>query len=230
MKTIGLIGGMSFESSIEYERKISSEISRRLGAGHTAKLVTITVDFADLHAKQEAGLWDELHAEMAEIAQRLESAGADLVLICSNTMHVSAPAVEERITVPLLHLADATAFAIKAEGISRVALLGTRFTMSEDFYVGRLERMHGLEVLVPDEGEQDFVHEVIMSELTRGIQTEESRARFLEITHRLRSEGAEGVIAGCTEIEQLVFAEHLDCPYFPTAEIHAMAAVDAALA
>jgi len=220
---------MSFESSIEYERKISDEIGRRLGDGHSAKLVTITVDFHDLHTKQDAGLWAELDEEMAGIAERLESAGADMVLICSNTMHLCAPAIERRIQIPLLHLADATAEAVKAEGLTKVALLGTRFTMSEDFYVGRLEKSHGLEVLVPDKDEQDFIHGVIMSELTRGIQTKESLAGYLKIIARLQGAGAEGVIAGCTEVEQLVFPEHLDCPYFPTAQIHAMAAVDAAL-
>lgn len=229
MKTIGLIGGMSFESSIEYERKISNEIAARLGDGHTAKMVTITVDFHELHVRQDANEWAELDDEMVDIALRLQNAGADMVLICSNTMHRCAPAIEATIGVPLLHLADATAAAIRAEGVERVALLGTRTTMTEDFYLGRLRDSHGLDVIVPDESERDFVHEVIMSELTRGVQTDKSRDGFLKIIRRLRSEGAAGVIAGCTEIEQLVFAEHLDCPYFPTAEIHALAAVDAAL-
>lgn len=229
MKRIGLLGGMSWESSIEYERIINEEVRRRLGGVHSADLVIRSYDFAEIEALQEAGDWDEAGRLLAADALALQSAGAELIVLCTNTMHKVAEAIEAVIDIPFLHLADATAAAVREAGISTVALLGTRYTMEQDFYRSRLE-MHGLEVLVPDEPDRTMVHEVIFAELVRGIITDASKRRYLGAIEALRSAGAEGVIAGCTEIELLVQAEDLDCPYFPTTRLHALAAVDLALA
>ena len=229
MKIIGLLGGMSWESSIEYERLINEEIRRRLGGNHSADLLIRSYDFAEIEAVQEAGDWAAAGSRLAADARRLQEAGAELVVLCTNTMHRVADVIEEAIDVPFLHLADATAEAIKRAGLVRVALLGTRYTMEQDFYRGRLERRHGIEVSVPDEVDRGTVHDVIYRELVRGIVNEESRMAYLDIIDRLVDEGAEGVIAGCTEIELLVTPDDVQCPYFPTTRLHALAAVDAAL-
>ena len=229
MKTIGLLGGMSWESSIEYERIINTEVRRRLGGVHSADLIVRSYDFATIEAMQEAGDWDGAGQLLATDARRLQDAGAELVVLCTNTMHLLAPAIEAAIDVPFLHLADATATAVMARGVDTVALLGTRFTMEMDFYRGRLES-HGLTVLIPNEEDRTVVHDVIYDELVQGVVRDDSRDRYLEIIERLVAAGAEGVIAGCTEIELLVTPDHVDIPYFPTTQLHALAAVDAALA
>jgi aspartate racemase len=229
MKTIGLLGGMSWESSIEYERLINTEVRSRLGGVHSADLLIRSYDFAAIEALQERSDWQAAGTLLAADAARLEAAGAELIVLCTNTMHRVAPAIEAALTVPLLHIADATADAIDRAGLTRVALLGTRYTMEQDFYRGRLIR-RGLEISIPTEEERDMIHRVIFEELVRGEVTTASRDQFLAVIERLIAEGSEGVIAGCTEIELLVTPDDVPCPYFPTTALHAMAAVDAALA
>jgi len=229
MKTIGLLGGMSWESSIEYERIINEQVRARLGGVASADLLIRSYNFADIEMLQASGRWDDAGRLLAADAVRLEEAGAELILLCTNTMHVVAPAIESAITVPFIHLADTTALAVIDAGIDTVALLGTRYTMEQDFYRGRLQQ-HGLSVLVPDEPDRTAVHDVIYHELVKGVTEPSSKAQYLAIIGRLVDRGADGVIAGCTEIELLVIADDLDVPYFPTTFIHASAAVDAALA
>jgi aspartate racemase len=228
MRTIGLLGGMSWESSIEYERLINEGVRARLGGTHSADLIIRSYDFAVIEAMQEAGEWDAAGALLAADARRLQDAGADVVVLCTNTMHAVADRIEAAIDVEFLHLADATAAAAIAIGVERVALLGTRYTMEHDFYRGRLER-HGLAVIVPDEPDRTLVHDVIYDELVRGIVSDESRTAYLAVVDRLVARGAEGVIAGCTEIELLVTADDVAVPYFATTRLHAQAAVAAAL-
>ncbi|CAN5857847.1 aspartate/glutamate racemase family protein [soil metagenome] len=229
MRTIGLLGGMSWESSIAYERLINTEVRRRLGGVHSADLLIRSYDFARIEGLQAAGDWDVAGALLAADAALLEHAGADLIVLCTNTMHRVADAIQAAIGVPLLHLADATAAAVRVAGVERVALLGTRFTMEAAFYRDRLGA-HGLEVLVPQASDRDVVHRVIYDELVRGVVDDGSRDDYLAIIDRLIDRGAQGVIAGCTEIELLVGADEVPCPYFPTTRLHALAAVDAALA
>jgi aspartate racemase len=228
MKTIGLLGGMSWESSVEYERIINTEVRRRLGGVHSGDLLVRSYDFGAIELMQEAGDWDGAGSLLAADARRLQDAGADLILLCTNTMHLVAPAIEEAIDVPFLHLADATARAVIGAGIDAVALLGTRFTMEMDFYRGRLES-HGLRVLVPDEADRIVVNDVIYDELVQGQIVDSSRDVYLEVIDRLVGAGAQGVIAGCTEIELLVTPSDVAIPFFPTTRIHALAGVDAAL-
>ena len=229
MKTIGLLGGMSWESSIEYERLINEGVRARLGGMHSADLVIRSYDFARIEALQSTGDWDAAGDILVADATLLERAGAELIVLCTNTMHVLADRIEAAIGVPFLHLADATASAVRRTDIERVALLGTRYTMEHDFLRRRIEAA-GLDVIVPDEPDRTTVHDVIYDELVRGIVLPESRVRYLEVIDRLTERGAAGVIAGCTEIELLVSADDIAVPYFPTAAIHAAAAVDAALA
>lgn len=228
MRTIGLLGGMSWESSVEYERIINTEVRRRLGGVHSADLLVRSYDFGAIEEMQEAGDWDGAGSLLAADARRLQDAGADLILLCTNTMHLVAPAIEAAIDVPFLHLADAAALAVVAEGIDTVALLGTRFTMEMGFYRGRLES-HGLQVVVPDEVDRTAINDVIYDELVQGRILDSSRDRYLEIINRMIAAGAQGVVAGCTEIELLVTPDDVAIPYFPTTRIHALAAVDAAL-
>ncbi len=228
MNTIGLLGGMSWESSIEYERVINTEVRRRLGGAHSADLLIRSYDFEVIEAFQRAGEWEAAGQLLAADAERLENAGADVIVLATNTMHKVAPQIEDAIGIPFLHIADATADAVEAEGVEAIALLGTRYTMEQDFYRGRLTA-HGLEVLVPNAGDRTFVHDVIFDELVQGRIVEASKERYLEIIERLHERGAEGVIAGCTEIELLVTPDDVDQPYFPTARIHALAAVEFAL-
>lgn len=229
MKRIGVLGGMSWESSVEYERVMNTAVRERLGGTHSADLLVRSYDFATIEALQESGGWDALAARLASDARALEAAGAQLLVIATNTMHVVAPQVQAAIDIPLLHIADATAAAVTAAGVSSVALLGTRYTMELPFYRDRLED-HGISVLVPGEPDRTRIHDVIYNELVRGIIRPESLAQYLHVIERLRGAGAQGVIAGCTEIELLLSADDLDCPLFPTARLHALAAVDAALA
>jgi len=228
MKTIGLLGGMSWESSIEYERIINRLVRARLGGTSSADLIIRSYNFAEIEDLQAAGDWNGAGALLGADARRLQDAGADVIVLCTNTMHRVAGAIEAAITVPFLHVADATADAVKLQGVQRVALLGTRYTMEQDFYRGRLES-HGLDVLIPDEPDRTMIHDVIYEELVQGRIVAESEERYLAAIDTLVQRGAEGVIAGCTEIELLVGAEDLSCPWFPTAELHAEAAAEFAL-
>lgn len=229
MKTIGLIGGMSWESSAEYYRIINQEVKARLGGLHSAKSVMVSVDFAEIEALQVEDRWDESGAMLADAARSLERAGADCVVICTNTMHLVSDAVREAVSLPLIHIADATAERIRAAGLQSVGLLGTRFTMEKDFYKGRLVEAFGLEVLVPDEPGRTAVHDTIYQELVLGIINDDSRERFKAVIGDLAARGAQGVILGCTEIPLLIKAEDSPIPIFDTTLIHAQAAVDFAL-
>ena len=229
MKLIGLLGGMSWESSIVYERIINEEVRRRLGGAHSAELLIRSYDFADIELLQSAGQWEQAGRLLADGARRLQTAGAEMVVLCTNTMHTVADVIAAAVDIPFLHIADPTAAAIKSAGLTRVGLLGTRYTMERDFYRGRLERVHNLSVLVPDEPDRTVVHQVIYDELVQGIIRDESRKQYLEVIDRLCRRGADGIIAGCTEIELLVQKDHIRLPYFPTTRLHALAAVDIAL-
>lgn len=228
MKTIGLLGGMSWESTAEYYRLLNEFTRERLGGLHSARCVLYSVDFAEIEQLQVQGRWDEAGEVLASAARSLEAAGADLVLLCTNTMHKVADQVQAAVSVPLLHLADATAEAVRAQGLRRVGLLGTAFTMEQDFYRGRLAA-GGLDVSVPDADGRALVHRVIYEELCLGVVREESRTAYREVIASLVAAGAEGIVLGCTEIELLVGTENSPVPVFPTARIHAAAAVDAAL-
>ena len=229
MKIIGLIGGMSWESSIEYYRIINQEVRAVLGGVHSAKSVMVSLDFGEIEELQMKGDWEEATRILIRSAREVESAGADFLLICTNTMHLMAEEVQEGIDIPLLHIADATARAVMAEGLKSVGLLGTRFTMEKDFYRGRLEKKHQLRVIVPDQAGRDLVHNVIYDELVQGLIKEPSWQGYLEVIQNLVNEGAEGIVLGCTEIGLLVKGEDVQVPVFDTMEIHARAAVDAAL-
>jgi aspartate racemase len=228
VRTIGLLGGMSWESSVEYERLINAEVRTRLGGTHSADLLIRSYDFAEIEALQSSGDWAAAGDLLAADASRLEVAGADLIVLCTNTMHRLADRIETAITVPFLHIGDVTADAVAAQGLGRVGLLGTRFTMAPGFYRQALAA-RGVEVVVPDETDQDTVHAVIYDELVRGVIREESRQAYLDVTRRLRGAGAAGIIAGCTEIELLIGPDDVEMPFFPTTRLHALAAVDAAL-
>jgi aspartate racemase len=227
---IGLIGGMSWESSAEYYRIINREVRNRLGGVHSARSLMWSVDFGEIERLQHQGNWVELTDRMKDAALRLQRGGADFVLLCTNTMHLMADAVADAIDIPLLHIADPTAEKIKAAGFQKVGLLGTAFTMEQDFYKGRLERVFGLDVLVPDADDRRVVHEVIYKELVVGEVRLESRIAYRGVIARLVAAGAEAIILGCTEIMLLVSAEDSAVPLFDTTTIHAIAAVDRALA
>jgi len=229
MKTIGMLGGMSWESSIEYYRIINETVKEKLGGLHSAKSLMVSVDFAEIEALQHAGKWDEATQAMIEAARHVETGGADLLIICTNTMHKMADEVEAAIGIPLLHIADATAEAIKAQGLSKIGLLGTKFTMEEEFYRGRLVEKHGLEVLIPETEEREIVHRVIYDELVLGQIKSESREAYKNIIEKLIAAGAQGIILGCTEIGLLVKDEDSRVPLFDTTYIHAVAAVEMAL-
>ena len=229
VRTIGLLGGMSWESSIEYERIINGAVREALGGLHSASLLIRSYDFAEIERLQAEGEWDAAAAVLASDARRLQDAGAGLIVLCTNTMHRCAEAIEAAIDVPFLHLADATARAVIEAGVEQVALLGTRYTMEQDFYRSRLER-HGLAVIVPDEPDRTLVHDVIYDELVQGVVSPVSQAGYLDVIGRLVERGAQGVIAGCTEIELLVGPGDVDVPYFPTTSLHARAAAGWALA
>ncbi len=229
MKTIGLLGGMSWESSSEYYRIINEAVNARLGGVHSADCLMVSVDFAEIEALQNKGHWDELTEMMIAAAQRIERGGAEVLLICTNTMHRMAPEVQAAIDIPLLHIADAAGDAILAQGLSAVGLLGTKFTMEGDFYRKRLEEKYGLKVLIPDEPDREIVHRVIYDELVKGQIREGSRNAFIEIINKLAKRGAQGVVLGCTEIPLLVKQSDVSIPVFDTTRIHAEAAVDWAL-
>jgi aspartate racemase len=227
---IGLVGGMSWQSSAEYYRLLNQGVRDRLGSTTSARCLLWSFDFAEIERFQHHGDWEELTARMIDAAQRLEAAGAEVLLICTNTMHRMADAVQAAISVPLLHIADPTAEAIKAAGLRRVALLGTAFTMEQDFYKGRLRAAHGLDVIVPDAGDRATVHRIIYEELVAGKVLPGSRAAYRAVIARLVAAGAEAVILGCTEIMLLVKPEDSTVPLFDTTALHAEAAVRAALA
>ena len=229
MKTIGLIGGMSWESSQEYYRIINQEMRARLGGTHSAKSLMWSMDFGEIEQLQHAGKWDELKELMIEAAQNLEKGGADFILICTNTMHKMAADVESATSIPLIHIADPTAGKIKAAGFSKAGLLGTAFTMEQDFYKGRLTSKHGLEVLVPDDADRKTVHDIIYQELVAGEVRDASREKYRAVIHRLVERGAEAIILGCTEIMLLVRQQDSPVPVFDTTRLHAEAAVDLAL-
>ncbi|RUA16927.1 MAG: aspartate racemase [Clostridia bacterium] len=229
MKTIGLIGGMSWESSIEYYRIINETVREKMGGLHSAQCVMVSVDFAEIETLQHAGRWDELTDRMIMAARQVQAGGGDFVVLCTNTMHKMADDMQTSIAIPLLHIADATAARIKERGLHTIGLLGTRFTMEEDFYKGRLVQKHGLNILVPDEAERADVHRIIYDELVVGAIRPESKARYIEIMQHLVARGAEGVILGCTEIGLLVDQADSAVPVFDTTLIHAQVAVEYAL-
>ena len=230
MKTIGMLGGMSWESTLTYYRLINEGVKARLGGFHSAKIVMVSVDFAEVEALQMADRWDEATQFMIAAARQIEAGGADGLVIATNTMHLMADAVQAAIGIPLLHIADATAAGIKAAGIDCVGLLGTRFTMEQDFYRGRLAEKHGLSVLIPDAAGRTTVHDIIYDELVKGVVRDESRQAYRRIIADLAGAGAGGIILGCTEIGLLVGPEDSPVPIFDTTLLHAQAAVDWALA
>jgi aspartate racemase len=227
---IGLIGGMSWESSAEYYRIINREVRRRLGGVHSARSLMWSVDFGEIERLQHDGAWDALAEQMKDAALRLQRGGADFVLLCTNTMHRMADAVAGTIDIPLLHIADATGEKVKAAGFTRVGLLGTAFTMEQDFYKGRLRDRFGLDVLVPTPPERQVVHEIIYNELVAGLVVDRSRQAYREIIAALVERGAQAIILGCTEIMLLIAQQDSAVPLFDTTTIHALAAVDRALA
>ncbi len=230
VKTIGLIGGMSWESTVPYYRLINETINERLGGLHSAKLVLYSVDFHEIERLQHAGDWDAAGVVLAEAARLLQAAGATFVVLCTNTMHKVAPSIEAAVTIPLLHIADPTAVEIKQAGHSTVGLLGTRFTMEQAFYRDRLRDRHGLRVVVPGPEDREAVHRIIYEELCRGIVTAEARHAYRGIIERLVSQGARAIILGCTEISLLVDQRDAQVPLFDTTAIHARAAAEEALA
>jgi aspartate racemase len=230
VKTIGLIGGMSWESSLVYYRLINEVTKRKLGGLHSAKSVMYSVDFAEIEILQHQNRWPEAASLLVAAAQSVERAGADFVVLCTNTMHKLADDIEANTQIPLLHIADATAGIIRAEGIQKVGLLGTRFTMEQAFYRQRLVDKHGLQVLIPNEADRAVVHRVIYEELCQGVINPHSKAQYIEIMQRLVDSGAAGIILGCTEIELLVGPADMAVSLFPTTKIHAEAAVDWAIA
>lgn len=229
MKTIGLIGGMSWESSAEYYRFMNEGVKARLGGLHSAQCVMWSVDFASIEAMQQEGRWADAGHALADAALRLERAGADALVLCTNTMHKVAPAIEAATRMPLLHIADPTAQAILARGLKTVGLLGTRFTMEQDFYRGRLEQQFGLNVIVPDEADRMTVHRIIYDELCLGDIRESSKRAYIDVIHRLENAGAQAIILGCTEIGLLIKDGDVDLPLFDTTRLHAEAAVQWAI-
>lgn len=228
MKTIGLIGGMSWESSAEYYRIINEEVKLRLGGLHSAKCLLYSVDFEEVERFQVKGEWDKAGELLGNVALALEKGGADFIVICTNTMHKVIAFIEEKINIPVLHIADATADQIKKSGIQKVGLLGTKYTMEQDFYKARIESS-GINVIVPNEGEREMVNKVIYDELCLGDIRESSRAYYKKAIQNMVKEGAEGIILGCTEIGLLIKQEHSDVPLFDTTVIHAIEAVNKAL-
>jgi len=229
VKTIGLLGGMSWESTVSYYQIINRAVGERLGGLHSAKILLYSVDFEEIESLQHADRWDEAGSRLSDAAAVLEGGGADFLVLCTNTMHRVAPAIEARVRIPLLHIADPTARAIRSKGFSTVGLLGTRFTMEQDFYRGRLAHEFGLEVHVPNPDSRELVHRAIYEELCRGIISETSRERLRRVVSELASLGAQGVILGCTEIGLLLRPEDVSVPLFDTAFLHAEAAASLAL-
>ena len=230
MKTIGLIGGMSWESTVPYYRQINETIKARLGGLHSAKIVLYSVDFHEIERLQHAGDWEAAGAVLAKAARSLEAAGADFLVLCTNTMHKVAPSIEAAVRIPLLHIADPTALELKRAGHLTVGLLGTRFTMEQAFYRDRLSERHGLRVIVPGPQDRETVHRIIYEELCLGVVTPESRSEYRRVIESLASQGAQAIILGCTEISLLVNQQDSAVPLFDTTAIHARAAAEMALA
>lgn len=229
MKTIGMLGGMSWESTASYYAALNEGVKQKRGGLHSAKLCLYSVDFDEIEKLQHAGDWDKTAEILSSAAKGVEVAGADFLLICTNTMHKVAPQIEENISIPILHIADATAEVLQEKGVKKVGLLGTKFTMEQDFYKGRLTDNFGIDVVVPDEDQRQVVHDIIYTELCLGEIKDQSRVRYLNIIADLESQGAEAVILGCTEIALLVQQAHTDMPLFDTTQIHADKAVEWAL-
>jgi len=229
MKRIGLLGGMSWESSAEYYRFVNEEVRDRLGSLHSADCLLRSVDFSEIEELQRAGAWDEAGARLADEARARVAAGAELIVLCTNTMHRVADAIEEAIDVPFVHIADTTADAVRAAGLSTVGLIATAYTMEQDFYVGRLRDRHGLHVLVPGEADRALVHRVIYDELCQGQVLDASREEYRRVMRELADSGAEGILLGCTEIDLLVGPEDAPVPVFDTTRLHARRAVELAL-
>ena len=229
MKTIGLIGGMSWESTVPYYRLVNEAVARRLGGLHSAKVLLASVDFAEVEAMQRGGDWAAAARLLADTARSLERAGADFLVVCTNTMHKVADEIEGAVDIPLLHIADATAAEVKARGLSKVGLLGTRFTMEQDFYKARLRGRHGIEALVPAEADRAIVHRVIYDELCLGKVLDPSRGEYRRIIRGLVEQGAQGVVLACTEIPMLVGAADSPVPVFDTTALHARTAAEWAL-
>ena len=229
VKTIGLIGGMSWESSIEYYRILNEMTKAKLGGLHSGKSIMVSVDFAEIEILQHQGRWAEAAEILMEAAKDLENGGADFIVLCTNTMHKVADELEASVKIPLLHIADATAQRVKDSGIQKLGLLGTRFTMEEEFYKGRLSQKYGLNVSIPNAEEREIVHRVIYEELVLGKIIPRSKEQYLGIMERMVDQGAEGIILGCTEIGLLIHQEDSEVPLFDTTRIHAEAAVEYAL-
>lgn len=229
MKTIGLIGGMSWESSLEYYRIINETIKQKLGGFHSAKCLLYSVDFAEVEEMQKLGKWQDAAQIMIAAAQNLERGGADFIILCTNTMHKLADEIQANIHIPFLHIADATAKMIKIAGLNTIGLLGTRFTMEHDFYKGRLIDKFGFKILIPNDADRDRIHQIIYTELCLGVVKPESREEYKKVIAKLIREGAQGIILGCTEIELLVHEEDSAVPLYPTTRIHAQTAVAYAL-
>ncbi|WP_339856207.1 aspartate/glutamate racemase family protein [Pseudohongiella acticola] len=229
MKTIGMLGGMSWESTQSYYRSINEGIKARLGGLHSAKIALYSVDFAEIESLQHRGEWEQTAEILGDAALSVQHAGADFLLICTNTMHKVAPQIQRRIDIPVLHIADATARVLLADGVSRVGLLGTRFTMEQDFYRERLQ-VQGIDVLVPGDDDRNVVHDVIYTELCLGVIKDDSRARYLDIVARLADNGAQAIILGCTEIALLIRQSDTQVPLYDTTAIHASEAIAMALA
>ncbi len=230
MKTIGLIGGMSWESTVPYYRLINELVKERLGGLHSAKVILLSVDFHEVERLQRAARWDEAGALLADGARALESAGADFLVLCTNTMHKVAPAIEQAVSIPLLHIADATAESILRTGVRTVGLLGTRFTMEQEFYRDRLRGVHGIDVLIPEQKDREVIHQIIYDELVLGKLLPASRDAYRKIIAKLADQGAEGIVLGCTEISLLVSQDDSPVPLFDTTRIHAQSAVERSLA
>ncbi len=229
MKTIGLIGGMSWESTANYYQIINREVKACLGGLHSGKVCLYSVDFAEIETLQHQDRWDDTAIILAQAAKSVEAGGADFILICTNTMHKVADQIQQAVNVPLVHIADATAEQLVVDGIKKVGLLGTRFTMEQDFYKQRLIDKFGVDVVVPSSDDQTIVHDVIYNELCKGEVHDDSRQHYLTIIEKLVEQGAEAVILGCTEIAMLVESQHTDVKLYDTTEIHAKAAVEKAL-
>ncbi len=229
MKTIGLIGGMSWGSSAVYYNLINRLVNKRLGGFHSCSCIMISVDFAEIELLMQKNDWKKLDHMMAESALKLEEAGADVVILCTNTMHLCASAIEKQLSVPFLHIAEATGYELVKKGLKKVALLGTKFTMEKDFYRRYINEKFGIEIIIPDANDRETIHNIIFNELVKGEVLEISKSKYVEIINKLQLQGAEGVVLGCTEIPLLISRDDVDIPIFDTTKIHAECSVDWAL-
>ncbi len=229
MKTIGLIGGMSWESTADYYREINKRVKKKLGGLHSAKIVLYSVDFEPIAKLQHSGDWEATGGILADAARSVEAGGAEFILICTNTMHKVADQVEQAVDIPLLHIADATAEVLIENGVKKVGLLGTAFTMEQEFYKGRLSKMHGLDVIVPDTPDRKIIHDIIYQELCLGHIEQASKQEYIRIVNKLTEMGSQGIILGCTEIGMLLSQDDTKTPLYDTTIIHAEKAVDLAI-